>query len=112
MLFSRKLILASAITVQCLVGSLAGSPARAADIPDNFFQEWTVSKNCTEQHAGHIEERAGVVDQEAETGISSDEFGRYYDEERHAKADPQAGDDAGRGGGQFDIAEDVGFRSP
>jgi len=52
MLFSRKLILASAITVQCLVGSLAGSPARAADIPDNFFQEWTVSKNCTEQHAG------------------------------------------------------------
>jgi hypothetical protein len=50
--FSRKVILASAIAVQCLVGSLAGSPARAADIPDNFFQEWTVSKNCTEQHAG------------------------------------------------------------
>ena len=49
---SRKFILASAIAVQCLVGSLAGSPAQAADIPDNFFQEWTVSKNCTEQHAG------------------------------------------------------------
>ena len=52
MRLSRNVILASAITVQCLVGSLAGSPARAADIPDNFFQEWTVSKNCTEQHAG------------------------------------------------------------
>jgi hypothetical protein len=50
--FSRKVILASAIAVQCLVGSLAGAPARAADIPDNFFQEWTVSKNCTEQHGG------------------------------------------------------------
>ena len=49
---SSKFILASAIAVQCLVGSLAGSPAQAADIPDNFFQEWTVSKNCTEQHAG------------------------------------------------------------
>jgi len=52
MRFSRNVILASAIAVQCLVGSLAGSPAQAADIPDNFFQEWTVSKNCTEQHAG------------------------------------------------------------
>ena len=52
MLFPRQVILTSAIVVQCLVGSLAGSPARAADIPDNFFQEWTVSKNCTEQHAG------------------------------------------------------------
>jgi len=50
--FSRKAILASAIAVQCLVGTLAGTPARASDIPDNFFQEWTVSKNCTEQHAG------------------------------------------------------------
>ena len=50
--FSRKAILASAIAVQCLVGTLAGTPVRASDIPDNFFQEWTVSKNCTEQHAG------------------------------------------------------------
>lgn len=52
MRFPRKVILASAIAVQCLVGTLAGAPARAGDIPDGFFQEWTVSKNCTEQHAG------------------------------------------------------------
>jgi hypothetical protein len=52
MRFSRKVILASAIAVQCLVGTLAATSAQAADIPDNFFQEWTVSKNCTEQHAG------------------------------------------------------------
>ena len=48
----RNVILASAIAVQCLFGGLAAAPAQAADIPDNFFMEWTVSKNCTEQHAG------------------------------------------------------------
>ena len=52
MRFSRNVILASAIAVQCLFGGLAAAPARAADIPDNFFMEWTVSKNCTEQHVG------------------------------------------------------------
>jgi hypothetical protein len=52
MRFSRNAILASAIAAQCLFGGLAAAPAQAADIPDNFFQEWTVSKNCTEQHAG------------------------------------------------------------
>jgi hypothetical protein len=49
--FSRKAILASAIA-PCLVGALAGAPAQAGTIPDYFFKEWTVSKNCTEQHAG------------------------------------------------------------
>ena len=48
---SRKAILASAIA-PCLVGALAGAPAQAGTIPDYFFKEWTVSKNCTEQHAG------------------------------------------------------------
>src|SRR5579864_2383192 len=48
---SRKAILASAIA-PCLVGALAGTPAQAGTIPDYFFKEWTVSKNCTEQHAG------------------------------------------------------------
>jgi hypothetical protein len=52
MRLSRNVILASAIAVQCLFGGLAAAPAQAADIPDNFFMEWTVSKNCTEQHAG------------------------------------------------------------
>jgi hypothetical protein len=50
--FSRKPILTSLIAVQCLVAALAGAPARADTIPDYFFTEWTVSKNCTEQHAG------------------------------------------------------------
>jgi len=48
---SRKAILASALA-PCLVGALAGTPAQAGTIPDYFFKQWTVSKNCTEQHAG------------------------------------------------------------
>jgi hypothetical protein len=52
MSFSRKPILASIIAIQCLVAALAGAPARAGTIPDYFFTEWTVSKNCTEQLAG------------------------------------------------------------
>jgi hypothetical protein len=52
MTFSRRAFLASAIAIQCLVGALAGAPARASTIPDYFFKEWTVAKNCTEQHAG------------------------------------------------------------
>jgi len=51
--FSRKPILSSLIAIQCLVAALAGAPpARADTIPDYFFTEWTVTKNCTEQHAG------------------------------------------------------------
>jgi hypothetical protein len=50
--FSRKSFLTSIIAVQCLVAALAGAPARADAIPGYFFSEWTVSKNCTEQHAG------------------------------------------------------------
>jgi hypothetical protein len=50
--FARKSILTSLIAVQCLFAALAGAPARADTIPDYFFTEWTVAKNCTEQHAG------------------------------------------------------------
>lgn len=50
--FSRKSFLFSAVAVQCLVAAFAATPARAATIPAYFFAEWTVSKNCTEQHAG------------------------------------------------------------
>ena len=50
--FSRKAFLAIALATQCLVGALAGAPARAATIPEYFFKEWTVANNCTEQHAG------------------------------------------------------------
>ena len=52
MRISRKSFLSTAVAAQCLVAALAGSPARAATIPDYFFKEWTVAKNCTEQHAG------------------------------------------------------------
>ncbi len=53
MRISRKTVLSTAVAAQCLVAALAGAPVRAADaIPDYFFREWTVSKNCTEQHAG------------------------------------------------------------
>ena len=50
--FSRKSFLTIVAAAQCLVAALAGAPARAGTIPDYFFTEWTVSKNCTEQHAG------------------------------------------------------------
>ena len=50
--FSRKSFLFSAVAVQCLVAAFAAAPARADTIPAYIFAEWTVSKNCTEQHAG------------------------------------------------------------
>jgi hypothetical protein len=50
--FSRKVFLATAVAAQCLVAALAAAPVRAATIPAYFFKEWTVAKNCTEQHAG------------------------------------------------------------
>jgi hypothetical protein len=41
------------VVAQCLiVGLAATSQAHAAQIPDYFFKNWTVAKNCTEQHAG------------------------------------------------------------
>jgi hypothetical protein len=52
MLFSRKSFLLSAVAAQCLLAGFVATPVRAANIPAYFFTEWTVSKNCTEQHAG------------------------------------------------------------
>jgi hypothetical protein len=51
---SRKVALSLALATQlCLAGIGANSPAHAAGaIPDYFFKEWTVSKNCVEAHAG------------------------------------------------------------
>jgi hypothetical protein len=49
----RKTFLSSAVAAQCLFAALAATTqAQAAQIPDYFFKEWTVAKNCTEQHAG------------------------------------------------------------
>ena len=51
---SRKVALSLTLAAQFCVASLAAnSPARAGGaIPDYFFREWTVTKNCTEAHAG------------------------------------------------------------
>jgi len=49
----QKATLSLTVAAQCLlVGLAATSQAHAARIPDYFFKEWTVAKNCTEQHAG------------------------------------------------------------
>jgi hypothetical protein len=49
----KKASLSCAVAAQCLFAGLAASTqAQAAQIPDYFFKEWTVAKNCTEQHAG------------------------------------------------------------
>jgi hypothetical protein len=48
----RKSFLSTAVAAPWLVAALAGAPAQADTIPDYFFTEGTVTKNCTEQHAG------------------------------------------------------------
>lgn len=52
MRISRNSIVSTVVAAQCLVAALAGAPAKADTIPDYFFTQGTVSKNCTEQHAG------------------------------------------------------------
>jgi hypothetical protein len=50
---TRKLSLTVFAAAQCLfVGLAATTPAQAADIPQYFFSQWTVTANCTEAHAG------------------------------------------------------------
>ena len=50
---TRKLSLAGFVAAQCLfVGFTASAPAQAADIPQYFFSQWTVTANCTEANAG------------------------------------------------------------
>ena len=52
MFVTRKSLLTSAIASSCLISAFAGAPAQAQSIPAHFFREWTVAKNCAEQHAG------------------------------------------------------------
>lgn len=50
---SYKSLLAAFAAAQCaIVGLIAATPARAADIPQYFFSQWTVTANCTEANAG------------------------------------------------------------
>jgi len=66
---SHKIPLVTFIASQFLtIGLAATAPARAADIPNYFFSEWTVTQNCTEQHAG----LAAHVDSGLKFKISND----------------------------------------
>ena len=50
---TRKLSLTAFAAAQCLLAGLATTTsAQAADIPQYFFSQWTVTANCTEAHAG------------------------------------------------------------
>ena len=50
---TRKLSLTAFAAAQCLfIGLAATTPAQAADIPQYFFSQWTVTANCTEANAG------------------------------------------------------------
>jgi hypothetical protein len=50
---TRKLSLAAFAAAQCLfAGLVAPTSAQAADIPQYFFSQWTVTANCTEANAG------------------------------------------------------------
>jgi hypothetical protein len=50
---TRKISLTAFAAVQCLVVGLAATaPVRAAEIPQYFFSQWTVTSNCTEANAG------------------------------------------------------------
>ena len=50
---TRKLSLTAFAAAQCLFAGLAATTsAQAADIPQYFFSQWTVTANCTEANAG------------------------------------------------------------
>ena len=51
---TRKLSLTVFAATQCVFAALvAAAPVRAADaVPSYFFNQWTVSSNCTEANAG------------------------------------------------------------
>jgi hypothetical protein len=51
-LFKKSSLSLATATLCLLAGLLATTQAQAAQIPDYFFKQWTVSKNCAEQHAG------------------------------------------------------------
>jgi hypothetical protein len=50
---TRKFSLTAFAAAQCLIiGLAATAPVRAAEIPQYFFSQWTVTSNCTEANAG------------------------------------------------------------
>ena len=50
---TRRISLVGFAAAQCVfAGMIAAAPARAAQIPQYFFSQWTVTANCTEAQAG------------------------------------------------------------
>ncbi len=50
---TRSISLTVFAAAQCVfAGLIAAAPARAAQIPQYFFSQWTVTANCTEAQAG------------------------------------------------------------
>lgn len=50
---TRRISLVGFAAAQCVFASLmAATPARAAQIPQYFFSQWTVTANCTQAQAG------------------------------------------------------------
>lgn len=50
---TRRISLTAFAAAQCVfAGMIAAAPARAAQIPQYFFSQWTVTANCTEAQAG------------------------------------------------------------
>ena len=50
---TRSISLTVFAAAQCVfAGMIAAAPARAAQIPQYFFGQWTVTANCTEAQAG------------------------------------------------------------
>jgi len=50
---TRRISLTVFAAAQCVfAGMIAAAPARAAQIPQYFFSQWTVTANCTEAQAG------------------------------------------------------------
>ena len=49
---TRRISLTTFAAAQCVfAGMLSAAPARAAEIPQYFFSQWTVTANCTEAQA-------------------------------------------------------------
>jgi hypothetical protein len=49
---SSKIRLLALVAAQCALAGMIAAAQAAQTVPGYFFREWTVTSNCTEQHAG------------------------------------------------------------
>ena len=59
-----------------------------------------------------VEELEGLPEEEAEPGLGRLDLGDEDEDERHARAEPQPGEDAGQRAGQDDLGEGLGRPAP